>query len=144
MTAEHTAELTAPLFEPISVRGMTIPNRTITAVRRARGSRAAGLRAVVQDVHLAGDLIRSAAVHQGMLHGGGTPDQAVESLRPSGTIGTTRFHELRSTLHRASLGTHADYDRGADRRCHRPLRAFRTQRGRARLQVEQLRRAHHP
>jgi hypothetical protein len=35
MTAEHTAELTAPLLEPISVRGMTIPNRTITAVRRA-------------------------------------------------------------------------------------------------------------
>ena len=132
-----TAELTAPLFEPISVRGMTIPNRTVMAPmgrmfakdhvpspdapayyrRRVNGgvglviTEATGIdhplsadhggtphmhgeaalqawRAVVQDVHQAGGLIVPQLFHQGMLHGGGTPDQAVESLRPSGTIGT--------------------------------------------------------
>jgi 2,4-dienoyl-CoA reductase-like NADH-dependent reductase (Old Yellow Enzyme family) len=132
-----TAELTAPLFEPIRVRRMTIPNRTVMAPmgrmfakdhvpspdapayyrRRVTGgvglviTEATGIdhplsadhggtphmhgeaalqawRGVVQDVHQAGGLIVPQLFHQGMLHGGGTPDQAVESLRPSGTIGT--------------------------------------------------------
>ncbi|HUD90649.1 12-oxophytodienoate reductase [Sphingobium sp.] len=132
-----TAELTSPLFTPLTVRGVTVPNRTVMAPmgrqfaqahvphpdapayyrRRIEGgvglviteatgvdhplsadnggtpymhgeAALAGWAAVVEAVHAAGGLIFPQLFHQGMLHGGGTPDEAVDSLRPSGTIGT--------------------------------------------------------
>lgn len=132
-----TAELTAPLFTPLTVRGVTIPNRTVMAPmgrqfaqdhvphpdapayyrRRIEGgvglviseatgvdhplsadssgtphmhgeAALAGWKAVVDAVHSAGGLIFPQLFHQGMLHGGGNPDREMDSLRPSGTIGT--------------------------------------------------------
>ena len=132
-----TAELTAPLFTPLEVRGVTIPNRTVMAPmgrmfaqnhvphrdapayyrRRIEGgvglviteatgvdhplaadnggtphmhgdAALSGWKKVVDEVHGAGGLIFPQLFHQGMLHGGGNPDVAMDSLRPSGTIGT--------------------------------------------------------
>jgi len=131
-----TADLTAPLFQPLTVRRMTVPNRTVMAPmgrgfarnhvphpdapayyrRRIEGgvgliiTEATGIdhplsadaggtpymheaalpawKKVVDEVHAAGGLIVPQLFHQGMLHGGGTPDVPVHSLRPSGTIGT--------------------------------------------------------
>ncbi|WP_323809652.1 oxidoreductase [Sphingobium baderi] len=48
----------------------------------------AGWKKVVDEVHGVGGLIFPQLFHQGMLHGGGNPDVPVNSLRPSGTIGT--------------------------------------------------------
>lgn len=43
---------------------------------------------VVDEVHSVGGLVFPQLFHQGMLHGGGSPDVPRDSLRPSGTIGT--------------------------------------------------------
>lgn len=132
-----TADLTAPLFQPLKSRGMTIPNRTVMAPmgrgfaidhvphpdaaayyrRRAEGgvglivTEATGVdhplsadtagtpvmhgaealaawKAVVDDVHRVGGLIVPQLFHQGMLHGGGNPAKPMDSMRPSGVIGT--------------------------------------------------------
>lgn len=150
-----TAQLLSPLFEPLSVRGMTIPNRTVMAPmgrmfaqdhvphpdapayyrRRIEGgiglviteatgvdhplsadnggtphmhgaSALAAWKAVVDEVHRAGGLIAPQLFHQGMLHGGGNPEIAMDSLRPSGTIGiagSTSFSA--SFMDRASVPT---------------------------------------
>jgi len=131
-----SAELTAPLFQPLTLRGLTIPNRTVMAPmgrnfaidhaphpdtaayyrRRAEGgvgliiteangidhplavdvtnnpgmfgdAALAGWKKVVDEVHAAGGLIFPQLFHQGMLRGGARPDEDVESMRPSGTIG---------------------------------------------------------
>lgn len=125
------------LFQPLTVRRMSIPNRTVMAPmgrgfardhvphpdtpayyrRRVEGgiglviTEATGVdhplsadtpgtphmhgqevlaawKNLVDDVHSVGGLIVPQLFHQGMLHGGGTPDVPVASLRPSGTIGT--------------------------------------------------------
>lgn len=150
-----TADLTAPLFRPLAVRSVVIPNRTVMAPmgrmfaqghvphpdapayyrRRIEGgvglviteatgvdhplsadhggtphmhgeAALAGWRKVVEEVHAAGGLIFPQLFHQGMLHGGGAPDIAVDSLRPSGTIGiagSTSFAP--GFIERASLPT---------------------------------------
>ena len=137
MTVEtKSIDLTAPLFQPITLRGLTIPNRTAMApmgrgfcvnhapqanaaayyAARAKGGvglviseatgidhplsadtpgmphmhgaeALAGWKAVVDAVHAVGGLIVPQLFHQGMLHGGGNPTVAMDSLRPGGTIG---------------------------------------------------------
>lgn len=150
-----TADITAPLFRPLSARGVVIPNRTVMAPmgrmfaqdhvphpdapayyrRRIEGgvglviteatgvdhplsadhggtphmhgeAALAGWRKVVEAVHAAGGLIFPQLFHQGMLHGGGTPHLAVDSLRPSGTIGVAGSTSFAPEfIERASLPT---------------------------------------
>src|SRR3546814_482733 len=127
----------APLFRPLNIQQMHLPNRTVMApmgrmfavngaphpdapayyARRAAGgiglivTEATGIdhplstdhpgvpvmhgdaalvawRLVIEAVHAAGGRIMPQLFHQGMLRGGSVADSRLESLRPSGVLGS--------------------------------------------------------
>lgn len=53
-----------------------------------RGDPLSGWKTVVDEVHRVGGKIIPQLFHQGMLRGGGAADPSLESLRPSGVVGT--------------------------------------------------------